>query len=82
MFVPEFEEALDRLKVLEIGTPLVSRFGVHLMQVMERRAVELTPAQRRERMRAELRAQRTEEAYQTWERDIRSRAFVEIRDPN
>ena len=82
MFVPEFEEALDRLKVLEIGAPLVSRFGVHLMQVMERRAVELTPAQRRERMRAELRAQRTEEAYQTWERDIRSRAFVEIRDPN
>ena len=82
MFVPEFEEALDRLKVLEIGAPLVSRFGVHLMQVMERRAVELTPAQLRERMRADLRAQRTEEAYQTWERDIRSRAFVEIRDPN
>ena len=82
MFVPEFEEALDRLRVLEIGTPMVSRFGVHLMQVMERRAVELTPAQLRERMRAELRAQRTEEAYQNWERDIRSRAFVEIREPN
>ncbi len=82
MFVPEFEDALDRLKVLEIGTPLVSRFGVHLMQVMERRAVELTPAQLRERMRAELRAQRAEEAFQTWERDIRSRAFVEIREPN
>ena len=82
MFVPEFEEAMNRLKVLEIGTPLVSRFGVHLMQVMERRTVELTPAQLRERMRAELRAQRTEEAYQNWERDIRSRAFVEIREPN
>jgi len=82
MFVPEFEEVLDRLKVLEIGTPIVSRFGVHLMQVMERRTVELTPAQLRERMRAELRAQRTEEAFQTWERDVRSRAFVEIREPN
>ena len=82
MFVPEFEEALDRLKVLEIGAPLVSRFGVHLMQVMERRSVELTPAQLRERMRAELRTQRIEEAFQTWERDIRSRAFVEIREPN
>ena len=82
MFVPEFEDALDRLKVLEIGTPLVSRFGVHLMQVMERRSVELTPAQLRERMRAELRTQRIEEAFQTWERDIRSRAFVEIREPN
>ena len=82
MFVPEFEEAMSRLKEREIGTPLVSRFGVHLMQVMERRAVELTPAQLRERMRAELRAQRAEEAFQTWERDIRSRAFVEIREPN
>ena len=82
MFVPEFEEAMSRLKEREIGTPLVSRFGVHLMQVMERRTVELTPAQLRERMRAELRAQRAEEAYQNWERDIRSRAFVEIREPN
>ncbi len=82
MFVPEFEEAMGRLKEREIGTPIVSRFGVHLIQVMERRAVELTPAQLREQMRAELRAKRTEEAYQTWERDIRNRAFVEIREPN
>lgn len=81
MFVPEFEEALDRLKVLEIGMPMVSRFGAHLMQVLERRSVELSPTQLREAMRAELRAKRTEEAYQNWERDIRSRAFVEIREP-
>ncbi len=80
MFVPEFEEALDRLKVLEIGMPMVSRFGVHLMQVLERRSAELTPAQLRDAMRAELRAKRAEEAFQNWERDIRSRAFVEIRE--
>lgn len=82
MFVPEFEDAMARLKEREISAPIVSRFGVHLIQVMERRFVELTPAQLRERMRAELRAQRTEEAFQTWERDIRSRAFVEIRESN
>jgi peptidyl-prolyl cis-trans isomerase SurA len=82
MFVPEFEEAMDRLKEREIGAPIVSRFGVHLIQLMERRTAELTPVQLRERMRAELRAQRIEEAFQTWERDIRSRAFVEIREPN
>lgn len=82
MFVPEFEETMARLKEREIGTPIVSRFGVHLIQVMERRTVELTPAQLREQMRAELRAKRTEEAFQIWERDIRSRAFVEIREPN
>jgi len=82
MFVPEFEEAMGRLKEREISAPMVSRFGVHLIQLLERRAVELTPAQLRERMRAELRAQRTEEAFQAWERDIRGRAFVEIREPN
>ena len=81
MFVPEFEEALDRLKVQEIGVPIVSRFGAHLMQVLERRSVELSPAQLRDALRAELRAKRAEEAYQNWERDIRSRAFVEIREP-
>ncbi len=81
MFVPEFESVMDRLKEREISQPLVSRFGVHLLQVMERRSVELTPTQVRERLRAELRAQRTEEAYASWERDIRSRAFVEIREP-
>jgi len=81
MFVPEFEAVMERLKEREISQALVSRFGVHLLQVMERRSVELTPAQVRERLRAELRSQRAEEAYAVWERDVRSRAFVEIREP-
>jgi peptidyl-prolyl cis-trans isomerase SurA len=81
MFVPEFESAMDQLKEREISQPVVSRFGVHLLQVMERRSVELTPVQVRERVRAELRAQRIEEAYLAWERDIRNRAFIEIREP-
>jgi peptidyl-prolyl cis-trans isomerase SurA len=72
---------MDQLKEREISQPVVSRFGVHLLQVMERRSVELTPVQVRERVRAELRAQRIEEAYLAWERDIRNRAFIEIREP-
>jgi len=81
MYVPEFEQALDRLKPGEISPPTVSRFGVHLMQVLERRRVDLTAAQVREGLRNELRAKRTEEAYAAWERDLRARAFVEIREP-
>ena len=81
MYVPEFEQVLDRLKPGEISPPTVSRFGVHLMQVLERRRVDLTPAQVREGLRNELRAKRTEEAYTAWERDLRARAFVEIREP-
>jgi peptidyl-prolyl cis-trans isomerase SurA len=81
MFVPEFDVVLDRLKDREISQPVVSRFGVHLIQLIERRRVELSLAQQREQMRSTLKASRAEEAYATWARDVRARAFVEIREP-
>lgn len=81
MFVPEFDAVLDRLKDREISQPAISRFGVHLIQLMERRRVELSLAQLREQMRISLKAARAEEAYATWARDVRARAFVEIREP-
>jgi peptidyl-prolyl cis-trans isomerase SurA len=81
LFVPEFEQVLVRLNEKEIAEPLVSRFGVHLIQLIARRNVALTPAQLRERERNLLRAKRADEAFDVWVRDVRGRAFVEIRDP-
>jgi peptidyl-prolyl cis-trans isomerase SurA len=43
--------------------------------------VDLTPAQLIERERNLLRAKRADEAFEAWVRDVRGRAFVEIRDP-
>ncbi len=80
MFVPEFEQVLLRLKEKEIAEPLVSRFGVHLIELLERRNVELTAAQLRERERNLLRGKRADEAFEAWVREVRGRAFVEIRD--
>jgi peptidyl-prolyl cis-trans isomerase SurA len=54
---------------------------VHLIQLIERRRVELSLAQQREQMRSTLKASRAEEAFATWARDVRARAFVEIREP-
>jgi len=81
MFVPEFEQVLNNLKEGEIAMPIVSRFGVHLIQLLERRTVALTPAQLRERERNLLRGKRADEIFETWSREVRGRAFVEIRDP-
>ena len=81
MFVPEFEQVLSNLREGEIALPIVSRFGVHLIQLLERRTVALTPAQLRERERNILRAKRADEIFETWSREVRDRAFVEIRDP-
>lgn len=80
MFVPEFEEVMNKLDDLAISAPLVSRFGVHLLQVMERRRVELTPRELREMARMELRASRYDKAFETWAQEVRARAFVEYRE--
>lgn len=80
-FVPEFEAALEALAPGEIGPPLVSRFGVHLIRVTGRRIVPLSVREQREAVRALLREQKGDEAYQTWSQELRARAYVDLREP-
>lgn len=79
--VPEFEAALNQLPPGGLSDPVVSRFGVHLIQVLERRDVNLEPKQLREQARNVLREQRFEEAYRDWTKELRARAYVELREP-
>ena len=81
MMVPEFEQAMDALPPGGLSEPVVSRFGVHLIQVLERRQVALEPRQQREQARLALREQKFEQAYLDWTKELRSRAYVELRDP-
>lgn len=80
-FVPEFEEVMNGLAPGDIAPPLVSRFGVHLIQLMERREAKLTLAEQREVARTALREKKLDEAYTTWAQEVRGRAYVELRDP-
>jgi peptidyl-prolyl cis-trans isomerase SurA len=80
-FVPEFEEALEALPVGGLSDPFVTRFGVHIVQVIERRQVTLDRKQQREQVRNILREQKFEEAYADWLRDLRGQAYVELREP-
>lgn len=80
-FVPEFEEAMDRLAPGQISDPVVSRFGVHLIQVEGRRDAKLSQSEQREAARAALREKRVEEAFSTWVQEVRARAYVEYREP-
>lgn len=79
-FVPEFDAVMNRLAPGQISDPLVSRFGVHLIQLIERRQEQLSPGQQREMIRAMLREKKLEEAYETWARELRARAYVEMRE--
>jgi peptidyl-prolyl cis-trans isomerase SurA len=80
-FVPEFEEAMNRLAPGAVSAPVVSRFGVHLIQVVERRQVELSDKEIREQARAALREQKFDSAYQEWAKELRARAYIEMREP-
>ena len=80
-FVPEFEETMNALPLNGLSEPLVSRFGVHLIQVLERRQVAIDIKQQREQARNVLREQKFEDAYAEWIRDLRGRAYVEMREP-
>ena len=71
---------MNNLAINGISEPLVSRFGVHLIQVLERREVVLELKQQREQARNVLREQRFEVAYLDWVRDLRGRAYVEMRE--
>ena len=81
MFVPEFEQAMNGLAPGQVSEPLVSRFGVHLIQVMERRESKLSTKDQREMVRATLREKKQEDAYTLWAQEIRGRAYVEYREP-
>ena len=80
-FVPEFEDTMNKLTPGALSAPLVSRFGVHLIQVLERRDVALETKQLREQARSVLREQKFEEAYLEWAKDLRARAYIEMREP-
>lgn len=80
MFVPEFENVMNQLAPGQIAEPLISRFGVHLIQLMERRQATLNEREQRELVRNMLRERKTAEAYENWVRDTRARAYVELRE--
>jgi len=80
-FVPEFEEAMNALPINGISDPVTSRFGLHLIQVMERRDTQVDPKQLREQARAALRERKYEDAHSEWLREIRARAYIEMREP-
>ena len=81
MFVPEFEKAMNSLAPNQVSDPLVSRYGVHIIQVLERRDTQLSQRDQREIARNVLREKKQNEAYALWAQEVRGRAYVEYRDP-
>jgi len=77
--VPDFESAMAKLKIGELSGAVRTQFGWHLIQVQERRTQDITAERKRDQARMSLRQRKSEEAFQDWLRQMRDRAYVEIK---
>jgi peptidyl-prolyl cis-trans isomerase SurA len=77
--VPEFERGFAELKLMEVSQPVKTPFGWHLIQVLERRTADVSSDRKRLEARKALLDRKGEEAYQEWLRQLRDRAYVELR---
>ncbi len=78
--VPEFEKAMDAVKVGQVSGLVQSGFGWHLIQVLERRNTDVSVEQKKQQARNAIRSYKSEDSYQDWLRQLRDRAFIEYRE--
>jgi len=78
--MPEFEAAMNALKIGEVSQPVETSFGVHLIEVLERKSDDVSKERERNNARQALRDRKLEEAAESWQREVRDRAYVEYRN--
>lgn len=77
--VPEFERAMDALKPGQVSDPIESPFGMHLIEVIERKTDAVSPERQRLAARLAVRERKVEAAFEEWLNQLRDRAYVEYR---
>ena len=77
--VPAFEDAMNKLQPGEISKPVKSEYGYHIIQVLDRRQESANAERMRHIARQTLRQRKLAEAVATWQRELRDKAYVEIR---
>ena len=77
--VPTFESVMSRLPEGGLSEPFETRFGWHIVQVLERREYDDTEKVKRSRAADEIRQRKMDEELQNWLRQIRDEAYVEFR---
>ena len=78
--VPAFEKVMKKTKKGGVSKPFKSRFGWHILQVTDFRNKDMGQEIQRNQARQLLYSRRFEEELPIWLRQIRTEAYVEIKD--
>ncbi len=74
--VPNFEKAMNALPINKLSDPVKSKFGFHLIEVLEKREKDIGEQIDRRNVRTQLSQRKADELYQQWIRRLRDEAFV------
>ena len=77
--LPEFEAAMNALAPGEVSEPVETNYGLHLIEVQERKSDDVSKERQKQIARQALRERKLEEATEDWARQVRDRAYVEMR---
>lgn len=75
----EMQKIAASLQTGTISEPFKTRFGWHIMEVLERRTATATDTKRRREAEINLRQRKLEQETERWSRRLRGEAFVEIK---
>ena len=76
---PDFERAVEGLKLNELSAPVRTPYGVHLIQVLERREHDISAELSLNSARQQVHTRKADERYEQWLRQLRDEAYVEYR---
>lgn len=77
--VPEFEQAMNALQPGQVSEPVQTRFGWHLIQVLERREKDVKDEVQRLQARRVLFERRSELAFDDYLEQLRDAAYIDNR---
>lgn len=78
-FVPEFDEVVNNTEIGVISEAFRSRFGWHIVEVLDRRVYDNTEDLKESNCDLRIRNSKMDEETQTWVRRLRDEAFVDNR---
>lgn len=78
--VPEFEQVMNSTPIGGVSEPFESRFGWHILTVLDKRTEDMAEQMQENRARAAIQKRKFNEELSTWLREIHSQAYIEIKE--
>ena len=78
-YVPAFAKATETMPLNTVSQLIQTKFGYHILEVLERREVDASKAALQTQARKAILSKKQEQDYDAWVQGLRSGAFIEYR---